>query len=152
MSRRLLVLLGVVGLVASLAALRKAVQERPASPWKAPASDSYATAAERGRQLYADYGCAMCHGADGKGGFANPNSETEGKVPGVIYVAEGYTKRELRQKVLDGTVTVGKEDAAGPVPPYRMPGWRGHLTAQEVDDLVEYLVSLYPKSEEEKWR
>ena len=35
------------------------------------------TAIERGRVVYARYGCAMCHGADGKGGFKNPNSETD---------------------------------------------------------------------------
>lgn len=107
---------------------------------------------ERGRVVYRRYGCATCHGVDGKGGFENPNAETDGKVPGVVYVAEGYTDRELRQRLLEGTATVGKADPKGPRPPYRMPGWRGVMTDQEVDDLVEYLKSLMPKTGEDKWR
>jgi mono/diheme cytochrome c family protein len=110
------------------------------------------TPVERGRLLYAQYGCVLCHGADGKGGFPNPNAETDGKVPAVIYVAEGYTESELRRMILDGARSIGRADLAGPTPPYRMPGWRGHMTAQEVDDLVQYLLSLYPISERESWR
>lgn len=117
-----------------------------------PAGDVPSTGIERGRLVYRRYGCAMCHGVDGKGGFTNQNAETDGKVPAVVYVAEGYTDRELRLRLLDGTPTVGKADPKGPRPPYRMPGWRGHMTDQEVDDLVLYLRSLYPKSAGEKWR
>lgn len=109
-------------------------------------------ARQRGRAVYERYGCAMCHGADGKGGFANPNAETEGKVPGVLYVAEGYTVKELRAKILDGQALVGRADPKGPRPPFRMPGWKGYLTPQEADDLVQYLMSLMPKSEGERWR
>jgi mono/diheme cytochrome c family protein len=94
----------------------------------------------------------MCHGRDGKGGLANPNAETEGKVPGVVYVAEGYSPAELRRKILDGTPTIGKADPKGPRPPYRMPGWSDRMTEPEVADLVAYLMGLYPKSEEQKWR
>ena len=120
---------------------------RPAAT--APAED---TAVARGRTVYARYGCAACHGADGKGGFANANAETEGKVPPVIFVAEGFTRPELRRKILDGFPTIGKKDPQGPRPPYRMPGWAGQMTDDEVSDLVEYLWSLYPKSETQKWR
>lgn len=107
---------------------------------------------ERGRLVYGRYGCAMCHGAEGKGGFANPNSETDGKVPGLLYVKEGYTAAELRAKLLDGVRTVGKANPRGNAPPFRMPGWRGSMTDREVDDLVQFLFSLYPASAEEKWR
>lgn len=94
----------------------------------------------------------MCHGDQGKGGFANPNAETEGKVPGVIYVAEGYTRDELRRLVRVGNPHIGKADPKGPTPPYRMPGWGDRMSDGELGDLVEYLFSLYPKSAEEKWR
>jgi mono/diheme cytochrome c family protein len=117
-----------------------------------PAGEAPSSAIERGRLVYRRYGCAMCHGVDAQGGFPNQNAETDGKVPAVIYVSEGYTDRELRLRLLDGTPTVGKADAKGPRPPYRMPGWRGQMTDQEVDDLVQYLRSLYPKSAGEKWR
>lgn len=109
-------------------------------------------AEQRGRLVYERYGCALCHGADGKGGFYNRNAETDSKVPGVVYVAEGFTPDELKGKILDGLATVGKADAKGPRPPYRMPGWKGQMTPQELDELVRYLMSLYPKSAEQKWR
>ncbi len=107
--------------------------------------------AVRGRIVYERYGCGLCHGTDGKGGFANPNAETAGKVPGVIYVAEGYTEAELRKRILDGLATVGRADPKGPRPPYRMPGWASQMSGREIDDLVQYLMSLYPRSAEEKW-
>jgi mono/diheme cytochrome c family protein len=112
-----------------------------------------ADAAARGRQLYVTYGCAMCHGADAKGGFVNANAESEGKVPGLVMVKEGYLERELVQKILDGAPRIGKADPKGPVPPYRMPGWRDRMTRADATDLTKYLVSLYPKkSTEDKWR
>jgi len=119
---------------------------------RAAARESPATPEARGRLVYARYGCAMCHGPDGRGGFPNPNAETDGKVPAVIYVAEGYTPAELEKLILDGTPTIGKADPNGPRPPYRMPGWRGWMTEGEVADLVRYLMSLYPKSAGETWR
>jgi mono/diheme cytochrome c family protein len=126
---------------------------RPPAPRVVRAAETAdGTAIARGRQVYLRYGCSVCHGADGKGGFANANAETDGKVPAVNYVAEGFTKRELRKKILDGFAPVGKKDPNGPRPPFRMPGWAGQMSDGEVADLVEYLWSLYPKSETEKWR
>ncbi len=115
----------------------------------APAPDSVG----RGRQLYQAYGCAMCHGPDAKGGFANTNAESEGKVPGLVMVKEGYLERELVVKILDGAPRIGKGDPKGPTPPYRMPGWRDRMSRAEATDLARYLVSLYPKkAAEDKWR
>ncbi len=148
--KRALVVAGIV-----LLAVIVEVAARPAPPRAihaaivAPAAD---TPVERGRLVFATYGCGACHGADGKGGFANPNAETDGKVPGVTFVAEGFTRAELRKKILDGLATVGKKDPNGPRPPYRMPGWRGVMTDAEVNDLVEFLFSLYPKTETQSWR
>jgi mono/diheme cytochrome c family protein len=149
--RRLLL---VAAAVAGTALLARAYA-RPPLPQAVrmqPRAADADTALARGRSVYERYGCAMCHGADGKGGFANANAETEGKVPGVVYVAEGFTPAELRRKLLDGAATVGRADPNGPRPPYRMPGWKGQMSDQEADDLVRYLMSLYPKSAEEKWR
>jgi len=108
-------------------------------------------AVARGRLVYESYGCALCHGPDGKGGFANPNAETAGKVPGVLFVAEGYTEGELRKRILDGVAAVGRADPKGPRPPYRMPGWAGQMSDRELGDLVQYLMSLYPKSSKTEW-
>ena len=130
------------------------IATRPPAPRavRALESPADATAIARGRQVYLRYGCSACHGPEGKGGFANTNAETEGKVPAVNYVAEGFTRRELRKKILDGFAPVGKKDPNGPRPPFRMPGWSGQMTDAEASDLVEYLWSLYPKTETEKWR
>lgn len=114
-------------------------------------------AIERGRLVYGQYGCASCHGDDGKGGFANPNSETDEKVPAVVFVQEGYTKPELRDYLLKGNQKVGKERADGPAPPYCMPGGSGlGMSRNAASDLGEYLWSLYPEEEkkkkQEKWQ
>jgi mono/diheme cytochrome c family protein len=126
---------------------------RPPAPQVLRQPDHGATSAiERGRTVYAEFGCAMCHGADAKGGFANPNSETDSKVPGLTLVAEGFTRGELRKKILDGLATVGRADPNGPRPPYRMPGWKGQMSDRQVADVVEYLWSLYPKKAADSWR
>jgi mono/diheme cytochrome c family protein len=143
-----------IALVTAAATFAVRAATRPPAPrivrTVEPVAD--ASAAARGRQVYLRYGCSSCHGPEGKGGFANANAETEGKVPGVTYVAEGFTRRELRKKILDGFAPVGKKDANGPRPPFRMPGWAGQMADSELSDLVEYLWSLYPKTETEKWR
>ena len=119
---------------------------------RTPKAAPPATAIERGRAVYGRYGCAMCHGADGKGGFKNPNSETDGKVPAVIFVKEGFTAKEVAKKALDGQVLIGRQGGTGPTPPFRMPGWRGQMSAAEADDLTQFLFSLYPASAAQSWR
>ncbi len=138
-----------------LLALVLHVQMQPPEPEllrSTPPAAATAEPADRGRLVYGRYGCEQCHGAEGKGGFANPNAETDSQIPGVLYVKEGYTAQELRRKILDGVPAIGKRDPTGVTPPYRMPGWKGRMTDKEVTDLVTYLVSLYPKSADDTWR
>jgi len=118
---------------------------RPAIVRAEPASIAD-TAIARGRLVYERYGCVMCHGDDGSGGRENLNSESDGKVPGVIRVAEGYTKAELVRLVKNGIARIGREDPSGPTPPYRMPGWGDRLTDAQAGDLVDYLIGLAPES------
>jgi len=143
-----------IALVTAAATLAVRAATRPAAPRIVRVDEPRvdASAAVRGRRVYLRYGCSACHGLDGNGGFANANAETDGKVPGVTYVAEGFTRRELRKKILDGFAPVGKKDPNGPRPPFRMPGWAGQMADAELTDLVEYLWSLYPKTETDKWR
>ena len=131
--------------LASVVVIR--AQLRPPAPTiirSEPAAPAEDTAVARGRVLYGQYGCVMCHGAEGKGGRENPNAETSGKIPGVVKVAEGYTEAELVRLIRRGTSRIGKTDASGPVPPYRMPGWGDRLTDDQLRDLVKYLISLAP--------
>ncbi len=118
------------------------------SPALAPA----ATPQARGRAVYDRYGCAMCHGTDGKGGVANTNAASGGKIPELTKVAEGYTADELRRLILKGTATIDRANAAGPRPPLRMPGWRDRMTDREAADLAQYLMSLEPRGAKDSWR
>lgn len=145
-----------LGVCATVAVMATAVYYQARSP--APTTvleriePTTADAAARGLVAYQKYGCAMCHGADAKGGFANLNSESDGKVPGLVMVKEGYLERELVQLILDGAPRIGKADAKGPTPPYRMPGWKDRMTRAEAADITKYLVSLYPKKAGDSWR
>lgn len=142
-----------IAVLAATAALGLRAYGRPAAPKIVPTREvAPAWSAEaRGRVVYERYGCRMCHGDDGKGGVANTNAQG-GTMPAVIYVGEGYTLPELRKLFLTGVARIERDDPKGPVPPYRMPGWGGQMSDQEADDLARYLMSLLPKSAEEKWR
>ena len=105
-------------------------------------------AVERGREVYRKYGCAGCHGADAKGGVPNPNAKTAQLVPDLIKVAEGYTKDELKARILKGQREIPALDPKRPPPPLYMPAWAGIIKDAEVDDLVAYLISLKPKGED----
>jgi mono/diheme cytochrome c family protein len=106
---------------------------------------------ERGHEVYRKYGCAGCHGPDGKGGIPNPNAKTAELVPDLIRVAEGYTKEELRARILKGQREINALDPKRPPPPLYMPAWGGTIKDAEVDDLVGYLISLKPKGEESEF-
>jgi cytochrome c1 len=102
---------------------------------------------ERGREVFRKYGCAGCHGAEAKGGVPNPNAKTAEQVPGLIYVADGYTKDELKKRILNGQREITALDPKRPPPPLFMAAWTGIIKDSELDDLVAYLFSLKPKEE-----
>jgi mono/diheme cytochrome c family protein len=104
--------------------------------------------AERGREVFRKYGCAGCHGAEAKGGVPNPNAKTAELVPGLIKVAEGYTKDELKARILKGQREINSLDPKRPPPPLYMPAWQGAIRDAEVDDLIAWLISLKPKGED----
>ena len=99
-------------------------------------------AIDRGRSIYQKYGCFVCHGAGGGGEVRNKNAKTAEQVPGLTKSAEGFTAQELRDKVLEGVVTVQKRDPRGPMPPLSMPAYREKISEEELNDLVLYLLSL----------
>jgi len=103
---------------------------------------------ERGHEVFRKYGCAGCHGQDGKGGVPNPNAKTAGLVPDLIHVADGYTKDELRARIVKGQREINAMDPKRPAPPLYMPAWGGTIGEAEIDDLVAYLLSLKPKGED----
>ena len=105
------------------------------------------TSVDRGKATYKKYGCAGCHGADGQGGIPNPNAKTAEQVPGLKFVSEGYTRDELKKRVLDGQREIPLMDAKRPPAPLYMPPWRGKIAEGELADLTDYLMSLTPKGE-----
>ena len=102
---------------------------------------------ERGKGVYKKFGCAGCHGADGQGGVPNPNAKTAQQVPGLKFVSEGYTKDELKKRILDGQKEIPLLDPKKPAAPLYMPPWRGKIAEGELSDLIAYLMSLMPKGE-----
>jgi mono/diheme cytochrome c family protein len=103
---------------------------------------------ERGREVFRKYGCAGCHGANAKGGVPNPNAKTAEQVPGLLYVADGYTKAELIMRIVKGQREIPALDPKRPAPPLYMPGWGSAISEAELNDLVGYLISLKPKGED----
>jgi len=104
--------------------------------------------AGRGREVFRKCGCAGCHGPDGKGGVPNPNAKTAQQVPALTYVADGYTKPELKKLIVNGQREIVALDPRRPAPPLYMPAWGNTIKDAEVDDLVAYLFTLKPKGED----
>lgn len=120
-------------------------------PWKyrakakAPSAPppAYASAAEHGRAVFQKYGCVGCHGIEGRGGVKNPNAVTGEEVPPLTYVAQGFTKDQLQMLIRAGRYPT-KANPRGPTPPLWMPTWKDKIAEDELEALVEYVVSLYP--------
>ena len=100
-----------------------------------------------GKAVFRKHGCAGCHGRDGGGGVPNPNSKTAQQVPSLKYIADSYTKAEVRKRILDGQREIPVLDPKRPPPPLYMPPWRGKISDSELTNLIEYLMSLFPKEE-----
>lgn len=98
-----------------------------------------------GKGIFEKFGCAGCHGRSGSGEIRNPNAPGN-LVPAIIYVKEAYTKDEMKEYLLKGAVSQ-KDDPNLPNPPIFMPSWLGKLSDLELDNLIEYLFSLYPGDE-----
>ncbi|MFI5335533.1 MAG: c-type cytochrome [Opitutales bacterium] len=103
--------------------------------------------AERGQEVFRKYGCAGCHGQEGKGGVPNPNARSGEQVPNLQHVGDGYTKEELVAFIRRGQPDIPMLDPNRPRPPLFMPSWRGVIQEGELDDLAEYVLSL-KKSED----
>ncbi len=109
------------------------------------------TPAQRGEKLYRRYGCRGCHGDAGQGGVANPNAQSGQMVPEVRYVQEAYTVAQLKDKIRNGVLDVPRLDPNGPRPPLSMPAWGERFTEEQLNDLVAYLLSIYPEEEDLDW-
>ena len=98
-------------------------------------------AVEKGKAVFEKYGCAACHGLQGRGGIRNKNMEPGEEVPPLMNVAEGYTPDQLKEVIRKGRYPA-RADRTGPAPPLWMPAWGEKISEEELDALVEYLMSL----------
>lgn len=99
----------------------------------------------KGQEVFNAKGCVYCHGPNGAGGVKNANSQG-GEIPSLSKVAEGFSKDELKAKILAGAKEIGKEDEKGNEPPLYMPSWKGHISDDELEAVTAFLMSLAPKS------
>ncbi len=113
----------------------------PAGP--PPPEPVYASTLEKGEAVYKKYGCAACHGIGGRGGIKNKNMEMAEEVPPLLFVSEGFTREELKETIRKGR-TPARSDPRGLAPPLWMPAWEEKISEEELESLVDYLVSLKP--------
>ena len=111
-------------------------------PWRTPQAAAL-PAIERGAVIFNKAGCVGCHGKAGVGGYPNNNTEGEA-IPGLTDVAEGYSKSELHWMIQNGS-TPAPKDKAQPKPMISMPKWGAQMTAEEIDAVGAYLLSLHVK-------
>lgn len=104
------------------------------------------TPVARGEREFHRYGCATCHGPGGKGGMKNLNAQG-GLVPPINTLKEGFTEEEVKQVIRKGRTST-REDPRGPAPPLHMNAWGQVMDERELDDLVTYLWSLAPRTQE----
>lgn len=103
---------------------------------------------QAGKWVYDRYGCAGCHGLNGKGGRHNFNYQGTGEEPSLTKTVGNYTREELREKLHKGVQVVAKQDPKGPQPPLYMPAWKDRMTEDELEALMDYLFSVAEKQEE----
>ncbi len=113
-------------------------------PGESEPSPVYASSVDRGRAVFQKFGCVGCHNVDGRGGRKNWNAHTNGEVPSLVYVGRGYTREELKEKIRQGVPIVARRDPSGLTPPLYMPAWSEKIKGQDLEDLVDYLLSLIP--------
>ena len=104
---------------------------------------SYSSAVDAGRAVFQKYGCTACHGVEGRGGVKNYNAVTGGEIPPLVYVAQGFTRDQLKDLIRTGRYPT-RADPKGPTPPLWMPSWKDKISDGELESLVEFLISLYP--------
>ncbi|MBI3333057.1 MAG: c-type cytochrome [Candidatus Omnitrophica bacterium] len=107
-------------------------------------AQAYSSKIEQGRGVFEKYGCMGCHGIGGRGGVRNKNMEMAEEVPPLVYVSDGFSREELKETIRKGRYPA-RSDPSGPAPPLWMPAWEQKISEEELDALVEYLISLKPQ-------
>ena len=115
----------------------------PAPP-KTEEKKVFVSKVEQGKAAFKSYGCTACHGVEGRGGVRNKNMYPGEEVPPLIYVSAGFSKEELKTVIREGRYPA-RADSSGMSPPLWMPAWKGKIPEEEIEAIVEYLVTLHPE-------
>ncbi len=118
---------------------------RPTNPGGPGPALSLTGSASAGQQLFAA-NCAVCHGAEGKGGNPNPGS-TDGTIPPLNPIDPLLKNPD--PKVFAYNIDLFIEHGStpdGPGPTFSMPAWgdKKLLTPQQIADAIAYVISLNP--------
>ncbi|MHB1960662.1 MAG: c-type cytochrome [Acidobacteriaceae bacterium] len=103
-------------------------------------------AIEAGKQDFARFGCAGCHGTELQGGLANPNAQGE-QVPSLLHVSDDYTKDEVVGIIRDGRMPP-LDNVKGPTPPLYMPSWKHVLSDEDINRIADFLWSKQQQKKE----
>lgn len=99
---------------------------------------------KKGQVIYHERQCAVCHGINGIGGVSNFNAQTGAKINGLRKLAEGFTRQEVKDKIMKGVAKVDPKDPMLPMPPLTMPPYKNSLLPEELEVLVDFLWALTP--------
>ena len=101
--------------------------------------------ADEGRQVAERMGCFNCHGPQGRGSMPNVRA-FKGYIPawdGPDFPELARDDNEVREWILDGVTRRFQQSRLARYylerQPIKMPAYRGHLTEQEVERLVDYI-------------
>jgi mono/diheme cytochrome c family protein len=98
----------------------------------------------RGAVLYKD-NCAVCHGANAEGASNWHQRGADGKMSPPPLNGTGHAwhhpSRVLRYTILHGTKKLGGN----------MPGWKGKLGEQDVEDVIAWFQSKWPDAIYNAW-
>jgi mono/diheme cytochrome c family protein len=134
--RRALAVWGRAALALAEAAALGVVAVR--ARWQAAAA---ARPVQHGERVAERLGCFGCHGPGGMGGIPDPGSKA-GDVPtwvGGTWMMYNHAPSDVRAWILDGHPPGRKPDAAAL---FKMPAFRGRLTAAELADLTVYVLTV----------
>ena len=104
----------------------------------------YASAVERGRAVFEQFGCAACHGIGGVGGRRAWNSALGEEVPALLYTKAYYGNHvdSLKNVIRSGRQPAPRAQTTRPNPALYMPAWKDRIPEKDLDALVAHLFSL----------
>ncbi len=100
-----------------------------------------------GQQLFSA-NCAVCHGANGKGGNPNPGSD-DGTIPALNPIDPTIANADPKTFAMNVDLFLEHGSTpGGPNPTFSMPAWgdKKLLTPQQIADAIAYVMSLNPQA------